>query len=83
MDIMTVDENGRAWAFNDPEVRNKAARELMLDTLLFHTGSPVCTYFSTNMNLNVSRLGKEALERRLSRAMVHLKFICCLYRYQV
>ena len=43
LDISTHGKDGRAWDFNIPEMRNRAARMVLTDKPVLLIGSPMCT----------------------------------------
>ena len=46
MDITTSDVDGKAWDFYVPEMRNRAARRILMDKPLLLIGSSMCTIHS-------------------------------------
>ena len=71
------------WDFDQANVRRKA-RELMDRTrprLL--VGSPMCTFFSTLMNWNWSRMSPERAQTAWDNAVMHLEFATEMYRAQM
>ena len=44
-DLTTVDENGKAWDFDDKSRREEARRRLRVQRPMFLIGSPMCTAF--------------------------------------
>ena len=46
-------------------------------------GSPMCTYFSTMLNMNAGRMDPARLEQEKARAVDHMEFMCKLYRQQI
>ena len=70
LDPCTMDENGRQWCFTKPEMRNKAARKLIVGKPFPVVGGPPCTDRSTMMNLNRGKIGSEVVEecKRIARA---------------
>ena len=63
-DLTTTDEEGAPWNFNDPNMRNKAARRVLQDKPMLLIGSPPCTYFSQLMRFNWSRMDPDEAWQR-------------------
>ena len=83
LDLTTRDEDGVPWDFDLPE-RREAARMLIAEQKpLFLIGSPMCTAFCAWQRLNATRRDPESVRREYNKAMVHLEFVCQLYRDQV
>jgi len=82
-DLTTVDENGKAWDFDDVSRRQEARRRLRIQRPMFLIGSPMCTAFSSWQHLNATRRDPGIVHREWVRAMVHLRFVCELYQEQV
>ena len=83
MDIITNDIDGRAWGFNVPEMRNRAARRVFTDRPLNTIGGPMCTVHSVMNNINSARMPPEIVRERFEHAREHLKFATQFYRFQV
>lgn len=83
LDFTTNDEDGRAWNFNDAEMRHRAARKVLEDKPLLLIGSPTCTVFSTMNFINHSRMSTEEVEARYAYARRHLEFSTRLYKMQM
>ena len=61
MDITTNDVDGKAWDFNNKEMRNRAARRLLTYKPLLLVGSPMCTIRSTMHVINHARMDPEVV----------------------
>ena len=82
LDLTTVDDQGRAWDFDDKDTRERA-RKLYRETMpMLLIGSPVCTAWSAWQNLNNVKRDPEVVRKELIRARVHLEFCMELYREQ-
>ena len=81
-DITTMDENGRPWDFNDPIQRARARERVLREKPMLLIGSPMCTAFSAWQELNKHKRDPETLQKEWNRAMVHLNFVCELYKLQ-
>ena len=73
-DLTTTDENGNPWHFNDPNMRNKAARRVLQDKPTLVIGSPPCTYFSQLMGMGWSRMDTDEAWQKWNEAVGHLNF---------
>ena len=82
LDLTTADEHGHPWDFDLAECREKARRKVIEERPLFLIGSPACTAFSSWQNVNEQRRDPLEVRREYTRAMVHLRFVCELYRLQ-
>ena len=82
LDLSVLDENSEPWDFDIKEKRDKA--ELLLDQQrpLLLVGSPMCTAFSRLLALSESKRDPVVVARLYTQAMVHLEFVCRLYRKQ-
>ena len=58
LDITTCDSDGKAWDFNNPEMRNRAARKVLSDEHLLLIGSPMCIAFSVMIWINDIKMCK-------------------------
>ena len=83
LDLTTNDTDGRAWNFNDPEMRNRAARRVLIDKPLLLIGSPMCIVFSTMNFVNHSKMSPEEVQTRYAYARRHLEFSTRLYKMQI
>ena len=82
-DVTTVDERGIPWDFDDPERRKEALDRLEREKPMLLIGSPMCTAFSAWQKLNEYRRDSEQMKKEWNRAMIHLRFVCDLYRIQM
>lgn len=82
LDLSTNDPEGRPWNFDLAESRERARRliEQTKPTLLI--GSPMCTWFSTLVQLGRAQIGEEEYQRQRQRAVDHLAFAFELYALQ-
>lgn len=83
VDLTTTDSDGRAWDFNEVEMRNRAVREVLVDKPLLLIGSPMCTVYSAMNRINHSRMTKEEVNARFRYAKKHLEFSAKLYQMQI
>ena len=83
MDLTTNDEDGRPWDFDNAEQRSKAREQLRRDQPLVLIGSPMCTAFCRLQSINFARMDPDRVRAILSRARMHLNFVCSLYEEQV
>ena len=83
LDLTTHDSDGRAWDFNNKEMRNRAARRLLQDQPLLLVGSPMCTVYSSMNQINHGRMTAEEVEARFRYARRHLEFCVKLYNMQL
>ena len=83
LDITTRDDDGVPWDFDIAERRQTARRLIAEQKPLFLVGSPMCTAFSTWQRLNATRRDPKTVQKEYIKAMVHLEFVCQLYRDQV
>ena len=74
LDLTTKDKDGKAWDFSMKEMRARAINKIKRDRPLLIIGSPMCTDWSSMMNLNWGKMGAEEKERRLKAARRHLRF---------
>ena len=82
LDIITVDQDGRSWDFNEVEMRNRAVRKLLRDEPLLLIGSPMCTAFSVMNNLNCPKMCPEEVKRRIEYGRRHVEFCAKFYAMQ-
>ena len=83
MDLTTRDTDGRAWDFNIPEMRNRAARRIVTDKPPLVIGSPLCTVYSAMNNINHARMATEVVQERFAYARKHLECATKLYMLQI
>jgi len=79
LDITTTDKDGRAWDFNQPEMRRRVVKKVLEEDPLLIIGSPMCTAFSTLQQLNKHKID---LPSKVREARVHLQFVAKLYKLQ-
>lgn len=63
-------------------MRQKAKNKFPNDEPLVLIGSPMCTNFSSILNLIWPKMDEEETERRMKHVRVHLKFCLELHRMQ-
>ena len=83
MGITTNDVDGKAWDFNIPEMRNRAARRILIDKPMLLIGSPMCIVYITMNNINHERMPREVVQERFAYARKHLQFAAQQYKMQV
>ena len=83
LELTTQDTDGRAWDFNEVEMKNKAQRRVLIDKPLLLIGSPTCTMYSSMNYINNSRMSKEEVDARFRYAKKHLEFSAKLYQMQI
>jgi len=82
LDLTTMDENGKPWDFDRPEQRKKAWQLLEEKKPMLLIGTPMCTAFSAWQRINNMKRDADTVTKEWTRAMVHLRFCCQLYRHQ-
>ena len=83
MDLTTCDEQGRPYDFDKAEMREEAKRRVAEEKPYLLIGSPMCTMFSKWQDLRKASRDPVEFKRRFSKAMVHLRFLCELYKMQI
>eukprot|EP00973_Karenia_brevis_P004900 675185-Karenia_brevis.AAC.1 len=83
LDLTTSDDQGRPWNFDDPQCRLRAKDLVRKTKPLLLVGSPMCTWFSTLMNLNFPKMDPTVVAQNLDRAIDHLKSTLELYQIQL
>lgn len=81
-DLTTHDDDGRAWDFDQLEVRNRALRKLLRDEPTLLIGSPMCTAFSQMNHINYSRMDPMEVKTRTEHGRRHFEFCTRLYDMQ-
>ena len=81
-DVTTVDEEGKPWDFDDPGQRAKARERILREKPMLLIGSPMCTAFSAWQELNKHKRDPKLIQKEWNKAMVHLNFVCELYKIQ-
>ena len=84
LDFACTREDGSHWDFSRASDRKEALELLERDDPDWVVGSPPRTAFSMlNVGLNYPKMDKEEVRRRLKEGLVHLKFVCQMYRRQM
>ena len=83
LDLTTCDEEGRPWDFDIRERRIAARERVKKEQPLFLVGCPMCAPFCSFQYINNPKKDAGEVERNHVRAMLHLHFVCELYRDQV
>lgn len=81
--MTTRDADGRAWDFNIPEMRKRAARRVLEDKPILLIGSHMCTVYSTMNHINHAEMAPEVVQARFEHASKHLEFATTFYKIQV
>jgi hypothetical protein len=82
LDLTTCDTDGRAWNFDEEEMRTRARKKFEDEEPMFLIGSPPCTQYSPLQALSASKRNPEELRREQVKAAVHMEFVTSLYRAQ-
>ena len=61
LDLITCDEDGRPWNFDQLEMRNRAIHKLLDDNPTVFIGSPMCTAFSSMNNVNYPKMDPQVV----------------------
>jgi len=83
LDLTTYDEHGVKWDFDVAERRQAAREKVKKEKPLLLIGSTMCTRFCAWQHVNDQRRTAEEVRRDQVRALVHLRFVCELYREQM
>jgi hypothetical protein len=83
LDLTTHDTDGRAWNFDEAEMRQRARKRQDTEKPMFLIGSPPCTAYSPLQALSANRRDPEEVKRDQIRAGIHMEFVTSLYREQV
>ena len=83
LDLTTTDTDGRAWDFDEQEMRDRAMKRVKEDKPQLLVGSPMCTAFSTWQRINNKIRDPYVVRMELRRAVKHLEFCAELYREQL
>ena len=84
LDLRTLRPDGQPWDFSRPKDRAWATRLVHQQRPRWIIASPPCTAVSVrNWNLNYGRMNKEDVERKIEEGLVHIRFVCKLYRHQL
>ena len=68
LDLTTQDSDGRAWNFNDKEMRNRAIRRVLIDKPLLLIGSPMCIVYSVMNAASHAIMSPEEVKARFDYA---------------
>ena len=82
LDITNHDHGGEPWDFSKPKMRERIRKKIQRDKPLLIIGSPMCTDWSTMMNLNWPRMSEDQINSRMKAARMHLKSCIQIYRHQ-
>ena len=84
MDLRTTKPDGSPWDFSCKQDRDLAYRMVQDEDPDWIVGAPPCTDFSSlNFGLNFPKMPAEEVQRRLIAAMVHIDFVCRIYKSQI
>ena len=83
LDLTSNDVDGRAWSFDEKEMRDRAIKKLMVEKLQLLVGSPKCTAFSTWQRANNKIRDPMIVANELKWAKEHLESCVELYREQI
>ena len=83
LDLTTHDVDGRAWNFDEEEMRQRARKKVDKEQPMFLIGSPFCTPYSPLQALSANRRDPEEVKREQVRAGIHMAFVTSLYKEQV
>ena len=84
LDFACLRDDGTPWDFSKSSHRADAMKLVDADNPDWIVGSPPCTAFSLlNVGLNFPKMPVEDVKRRVKAGLVHLKFVCQLYRRQI
>ena len=83
LDLTTHDTDGRAWNFDEEDMRQRARKRQDTEKPMFLIGSPPCTVYSPLQAMNAHKRDPEEVRREQVRAGVHMEFVTSLYREQV
>ena len=82
LDLTTHDDDGRAWNFDQLEMRNRAVRRLLRDEPTLLIGSPMCTAFGQMNHINYSRMDPMEVKAHKEYGRRHFEFCTKLYDMQ-
>ena len=84
LDLRTTRQDGECWDFTRKADRQWALRLLRELQPMWVIAAPPCTAFSVlNHNLNYPKLPEQEVRRRVEEGMVHIKFVCKIYHFQL
>ena len=81
LDLITYDEEGRPWDFNNKHMRNAAIRKVIQDKPVLLIGGPMCAPFSAMININYSKMTEEK-NNQMEYGRRRLEFCMRLYELQ-
>ncbi len=67
-------DDGRPWDFSDPDKRKKAKAKQDAEKPFMLVVSPMCGPFSTLQNFNYSDMNSNDVMRKMSDALMHIRF---------
>ena len=82
LDLTTCDEEGNAWDFMGPAMRQKARDLIDREKPMFIIGSPQCTAYSTFQQLNNTYRDPITVKKERIVADMHMSFMMEVYRKQ-
>ena len=84
LDLACAKSDGAHWDFSKPSDQREAIALIEADNPDWIVGSPPCTPFSPlNVGLNFPKMNKAEVKRRVDEGLIHLKFVCRLYKRQI
>ena len=82
LDLTTEDADGKAWDFNDPDMKRRAVKKICTDKPGLLIVSPMCAAFSQLQTLNYTKLTEAEVRRKLWHGIEHLSFALSLCELQ-
>ena len=83
LDFACLKPDGTRWDFTLAQNRHDAMALVDAQDPDWIIGSPPCTSFSLlNRGLNYPKMDQAIVARKIAEGMIHLKFVCALYRRQ-
>ena len=84
MDFANLKDDGSRWNFKRKADRKEAMYLVELEDPDWIIGAPPCTAFSVlNFGMNYPKMRPEDVKKKLDEGMVHLRYMCKLYRRQI
>ena len=84
LDLTIIDEDdGKAWAFDNEDKRQKVRAMIKRDKPWLVIGSPMCRAFSMLQLHNRARIGEQRCKQMLQKGLRHLAFCCEIYMMQI
>ena len=81
LDLRSSRPDGEHWDFTRKTDRRWAMKLVETEDPTWIIGAPPCTAFSNlNFGLNYPKMAPEEVEKRWKEGMIHMHFICRLYR---